>query len=89
MIDVQMTEEARRGFPLVTLPGANLDEVSFVRTLLGEAREREDFVREQRRGMAAAMVRLGKPIFRSGKPKRRKPTAHVRRMARLAERSTR
>lgn len=74
--------------PRVSLPGVNPEEVSFVQTLLGEAEAQRAHVRRQQKGLALAMVRLGKPIARPSRKKAR-PTKHVRHMRAIAQRSGR
>lgn len=76
------------GFPRVSVPGADEEAVSFVQTLLGEAESHERHVRMQQRGMAAAMMLLGKPIFRGVRKPAKRPTKNVRHMARVAARSS-
>lgn len=65
--------------PRIALPGVEIDPE--IRKALDAADAHEAFVRNQQRRMAEAMVRLGKPVFRRGKPKRRRKT-HVQHMTR-------
>lgn len=81
--DLTVTTE---GFPRIALPGVEIP--AEIRAMLDEGAAREEHVRAQQKALAAAMVRLGKPIFRRGKPKRKKATAHVRHMRRIAARSS-
>lgn len=79
------------GFPRVTLPGIEVDPA--LRIALDEAEREEarqaEHIAAQRVGMVAAMLRLGYKPYMGTAKRRRKPTAHVRRMRRLAARSTR
>ena len=77
-------------FPRVSLPGVDEESVSFVRTLLGEAEALKAHTRRQQKGLALAMVRLGKPIARSSTParKRRKVTKHVRHVRAMKARAS-
>jgi hypothetical protein len=75
--------------PRVEIPDLTPEERDAVEALrvqfdAGEAHAA--FIREQQKGIARAMVALGKPIFR-GKPKRRKkPTKNVRHVQRVKTR---
>lgn len=70
--------------PRVILPGVTLDPE--IRKALDAAQDHEEFLRDQQRRMAEAMIRLGKPIFRRGKPKPKRSTRHVQHKARVKAR---
>lgn len=70
--------------PRIALPGVQLDPE--IREALEAADAHEAFVRNQQRRMAEAMVRLGKPVFRQGKPKPKRSTRHVQHKARVKAR---
>lgn len=76
-------------FPRVTVPGLEVaPEIrEAVSAMVATSRDEDAHVRAQQTGMARAMVRLGKPVFRRGKPKRVKTTRHSRRMQEIAVRA--
>lgn len=73
--------------PRVTLPGIDADPR--VREMIEEYDRNERHVRKEKRGLAEAMLRLNKPIFRKARTSRkaRKTTPHVRRMRAHAARA--
>lgn len=72
-------------FPRITLPGVEVDPV--IRKALDDAEAHDAFIRRQQRLMARAMVALGKPVFRSGKAKRRKASKNLAYAAKMQTRS--
>lgn len=64
-------------FPRITLPGVDPEKAEIVRLAVEAEREHEQHLRTQQRLLAQAMLRLGKPVFRSarGEGKRKAQTA--------------
>lgn len=73
-------------FPRVTVPGIEVPDE--IRAIIEQGAEHEAHVRRQQTGIAQAMLRLGKPIFRRARKAPARPSAHVRRTASARARSS-
>lgn len=63
----------------ITIPGVEpMDET--LQKALRDAEAHARHISKEKKGLAAAMVRLGKPVFRRGPKPKNRPTAHVRNM---------
>lgn len=72
-------------FPRVTLPG--IEPSPEVEAMIRAHDEHQEHIARQKKGIAYAMVALGKPVFRPRRRPRRRPTAHVRHARRMAARA--